>query len=988
MYPIDENLEKELKTSRTDNEPLSQTNSQNRDFLYVIHLTLVAVFLLLGGLVRPAAGQAIYWNVPWSDMNRPLPYTRVVIPVEWGGRCAYAPGYYPLPEARSQGEVNHTLSPTTLPDGLWFESGTSPMIMGHTTEVTPPKTYTLTATDSDGNRLSHTFTLEVVDERAILEEFYTATGGDEWTTNTNWGSAISVCPGELYGVTDEAVYPKQGYVYALDLSDNNLTGSIPASLGKLTGLLMLDLSDNNLTGPIPDMSGLTDLFSLDLKNNGLTGSIPASVGNLVRLDWMDLSHNNLTGSIPASVGTIFLHRLNLSYNRLSGSIPASLGNLDFVDEVNLAYNQLSGSIPASLGNLTEVGELLLRYNRLSGAIPKELGNLTDISWLDLAHNQLSGAIPGELGNLTGLTFLYLEHNRLSGAIPKELGNLTSLQVLRLGHNRLSGAVPEELSALSTGCQQATCGCLDLVMLELQHNQLTSVSDGISLPALELLDLRHNRLTSPPDVNNMPSLLQYRLYGNAALDLADLDQPTPVSLAVTPTTVSEGDGTVTVNVTLTLAAALESDVTVPVMVYSGTAYDEWDFTTPGPAWPFSFFITITAGETTATGAAEITLVDDQRREGSETFWVELALYLPHEVQPGDTTGVLVTINDNDGSSSGSWSGGGGGGGSRGGNRGGNRGGDNSGSSGSSGSGDTVAPTPPPAGNLENPEADSFQSGLGVISGWVCEADEVEIVIETAGEEVARIAAAYGTERADTEEGCGDADNGFGLLLNWNELGDGAHEVVALVDGIEVGRAPVTVTTLGAAFVRDVAGTCTVEDFPSPGETVTVVWQEANQNFVLTDGAVPSGLNRAGSPDLGFLENPGPNSFQSGLGVISGWVCEADEVEIVIETAGEEVARIAAAYGTERADTAGVCGDTDTGFGLLFNWNELGDGEHTVVALVDEAELGWATVQVTTLGEAFVRGVAGACLVEGFPQPGQAVTLEWQEAQQNFVITGRE
>ncbi len=567
-----------MKTSHTGNEPLSQTNSYSGDFLYVIHLTLVAVFLLLGGLVRPAAGQALYWDVWWrQEMNRPLPYTRIVIPVEWSG-CGYAPGRYWLPEAQGEGEVNHTLSPTTLPEGLRFEGGSNPVIMGYTTEVTPPKTYTLTATDQDGNRLSHTFTLEVVDERAILEEFYTATGGDEWTTNTNWGSSISVCPGELYGVTEGNQYgTEQGYVSGIDLSDNNLTGPIPASLGKLTGLFTLDLSHNNLTGSIPDVSSLTVLGALNLEKNELTGSIPASVGNLVGLARMDLSDNNLTGSIPASLGTIFLHKLNLSYNRLSGSIPASLGNL------------------------TEVSWLLLGYNRLSGAIPKELGNLTEASWLDLAHNQLSGAIPGELGNLTRLTFLYLGHNQLSGAIPKELGNLTTLQSLLLGHNRLSGAVPEELSALSTGCQRATCGCLDLAMLDLQHNQLTSVSDGISLPALELLDLRHNRLTSPPDVSNMPGLLQYRLYGNAALDLAALGQPPPVSFAVTPTTVSEGAGTVTVEATLTLAAALESDVAVPVYVMPGTARIERDFTAPALLAYFSHFttfITLTAGETTA------------------------------------------------------------------------------------------------------------------------------------------------------------------------------------------------------------------------------------------------------------------------------------------------------------------------------------------------------------------------------------------------------
>ena len=100
--------------------------------------------------------------------------------------------------------------------------------------------------------------------------------------------------------------------------------------------------------------------------------------------------------------------------------------------------------------------------------------------------------------------------------------------------------------------------------------------------------------------------------------------------------------------------------------------------------------------------------------------------------------------------------------------------------------------------------------------------------------------------------------------------------------------------------------------------------------------------------GNLENPGPASFQSGVGVLSGWVCAAAVVEIELNGIPQE-----AAYGTERLDTAGACGDTDNGFGLLFNWNLLRDGEHEVVALVDGVELDWARVTVTTLGQEFLR-----------------------------------
>ena len=293
--------------------------------------------------------------------------------------------------------------------------------------------------------------------------------------------------------------------------------------------------------------------------------------------------------------------------------------------------------------------------------------------------------------------------------------------------------------------------------------------------------------------------------------------------------------------------------------------------------------------------------------------------------------------------------------------------------------SLPPPSEPEGYLENPGPDSFQSGIGVISGWVCEGDAVEIALN--GE---RQLAAYGTERLDTAAVCGDTDNGFGLLFNWNLLGDGEHEVEAFVDDVELGRATVTVTTLGAEFVRGVTGTCEVADFPSLDESMTLMWHQNSQNFVLVDGEEPRGENRAGTAGVGYLENPGPHSFQSGIGVISGWVCEGDEVMIALNGEGQP-----AAYGTERLDTQEACGDTDNGFGLLFNWNLLGEGAHTVEAFVDGEELGRATVRVTTVGEGaeeeFVRGVAGECTVEDFPTLDETVTLEWQQNSQNFVIT---
>ena len=137
-----------------------------------------------------------------------------------------------------------------------------------------------------------------------------------------------------------------------------------------------------------------------------------------------------------------------------------------------------------------------------------------------------------------------------------------------------------------------------------------------------------------------------------------------------------------------------------------------------------------------------------------------------------------------------------------------------------------------------------------------------------------------------------------------------------------------------------------------------------------------------PLVGFLENPRAGSYQSGVGVISGWVCEADIVEIEINDARHPVP-----YGTARLDTEDACGDVDNGFGLLFNWNLLGDGAHAVVAVVDGVELDRATITVTTLGEEFPEGLEGEYILEGFPDPDTSVVIRWEESLQNFVIIER-
>ncbi len=830
----------------------------------------------------------------------------------------------------------------------------------------------------------------------------------------------------------------------LQLNDNQLTSV--DGLSSLTGLSSLNLRKNQLTGTL-DLSGLTGLRQLLIDDNQLTSV--GDLSGLTRLTQLYLDNNQLT-SVGDLSGLTDLTQLLLHNNQLTGTLNVS--GLTRLTQLWLHNNQLTGTLNVS--GLSSLQRLYLTNNQLTGV--DGLSGLSSLQDLYLNRNQLAGDIDlSALSGLSSLQSLVLSDNQLTGVV--NLSGLSSLQYLYLHRNQL-GSI--DLSGLSS-----------LVHLRLQDNKLTKV-DGLSgLSNLRHVNLQDNKLTGAP---TGPAGVPLWLYGNAGVPAAD--QLPTVSLSVSPTAVSEGGGTQTVEVTATLSPPVASDVAFKVVVVSGTADAGRDFTPPTA--PFS--LTIPANNPTVTTTTEITLVDDQQQESSETVEVALQVYpsdtsvgLPTTVQPGDP--ATVTIRDNDGVGGGI-----------------SLPRDDHGNS--SRRATQIAPTSRTAGRLhtrsdvdyftftaphagvlvvettgstdtrgtvwqdsailaradsggtwqnfrlsarveagpvviavrgngrrtgryilqtalvvsyvENLPPTSFQSGLGVISGWVCEEEGVTIEIEQANGEVVELEAAYGTERADTAAICGDTDNGFGLLFNWNLLGDGAHEVRVLVngvvlgrrivpgiggvvpvvvDGIELGRTRVTVTTLGAEFREGLAGAFVVADFPRPGEQVHLVWQESQQNFVLAPAEVGAALTPAQKPRAieGVLENPRPASFQSGIGVISGWVCEADEVVIKIDGLP-----IAAAAGTERADTLDTCGDVDNGFGLLVNWAEFGAGEHEVVALVDGVELSRATVTVTVVDETepYVRGLAKRVEVVGFPTPEETVTLEWQQSQQNFVITG--
>ncbi|GKC55055.1 leucine-rich repeat-containing protein [Tanacetum coccineum] len=85
---------------------------------------------------------------------------------------------------------------------------------------------------------------------------------------------------------------------------------------------------------------------LDLSGNNISGEIPASLGNLKALKQLNISHNKITGSIPTSLGNLmYIESFDVSHNELSGSIPQSLDQLGQLTVLDVSNNMLTGKIP-------------------------------------------------------------------------------------------------------------------------------------------------------------------------------------------------------------------------------------------------------------------------------------------------------------------------------------------------------------------------------------------------------------------------------------------------------------------------------------------------------------------------------------------------------------------------------------------------------------------------------------------------------------------
>ena len=192
----------------------------------------------------------------------------------------------------------------------------------------------------------------------------------------------------------------------------DLSGTIPAGLGLAPNLKSVYLSDNTLTGTIPDFWTTEKDFVFDLHDNQLTGSIPASLA--ARATALLLHNNQLSGEIASDLfsSNANLGEITLGHNHFSGPLPLFHNNTpSFID---LSFNSFSGEIPASYGSAKELN---LASNQLAGSLRTLLlSSCSSLVSLYLDHNKFTGSFPNPV-NCFNLTMLSISNNEFLGQIP-------------------------------------------------------------------------------------------------------------------------------------------------------------------------------------------------------------------------------------------------------------------------------------------------------------------------------------------------------------------------------------------------------------------------------------------------------------------------------------------------------------------------------------------------------------------------------------------
>ncbi|QHO09312.1 receptor-like protein 49 [Arachis hypogaea] len=326
----------------------------------------------------------------------------------------------------------------------------------------------------------------------------------------------------------------------LRLNFVTISSSLPHTLTNLTSLQMLSFRRCELYGEFPvRIFHLPNITVLNFgENQNLQGTLPASIGNLTNLAVLYLEDNSFHGEIPQSLFRLKnLEILSLSYNFFEGELALDMIlKLKMLNGLDLSFNKLSlfsQNTDVNVTTLPPIQWLGLSECNLIGEVPTWMMNLTSLYHLDLSKNKLQGEIPYFLFTLENLTVLYLGGNMLEGQIELDLlAKLKKLTVLGFGggnklfflegKNTSNVTIPSQIQYL----ELSSCNLVhfpnfiqhlqELTDLFISNNSIKTIPSWIwNKTTLQRLEIFNNLLMGEisPLICNLQSLVHLDLSSN-------------------------------------------------------------------------------------------------------------------------------------------------------------------------------------------------------------------------------------------------------------------------------------------------------------------------------------------------------------------------------------------------------------------------------------------------------------------------------------------
>jgi Leucine-rich repeat (LRR) protein len=198
------------------------------------------------------------------------------------------------------------------------------------------------------------------------------------------------------------------------------------------------------------ISNAKNMRRLHLSDNELTGTFPTELFKLTELRTLYLSFNSFTGLLPTHLSKIsHMEQFYAFGNMFNGTLPGnSIAKMTNLRELILANNFLEGEIPDVFNSMSSLEQLSLygqqSASMLNGTVPKFL-NSPKLWYFDASDNDLSGTIPVDFMKNSlyhnDSVSVYLSNNELTGTVPSELASFTTLDLLIVG-NKITG-LPSE-----------------------------------------------------------------------------------------------------------------------------------------------------------------------------------------------------------------------------------------------------------------------------------------------------------------------------------------------------------------------------------------------------------------------------------------------------------------------------------------------------------------------------------------------------------------